>query len=530
MHRRAVSWRWPSAVTAPSQSMQFLELFVQEVSAQGTLWAFGCWLVALLVLAAAPDREGVRPRRRGASFLVLLGVALVPATVLCRSQKMSLADDLALFGSVVSGIGVVVLLGLIVFDVALARLSVGVPRIVQDVLVGVTCLLVIFSTVARAGINLTQIVATSAVLTAVIGLSLQDTLGNLVGGLALQLDRSIQVGDWVRIGEVTGRVAEIHWRYTALETRNWERVVIPNNVLTKAQVNVLGRRTGQPLQWRRWVYFNVDFRYPPSTVIDLVQNAIRDQPILNVAANPPPNCVLMDLCDSYGRYAVRYMLTDLVPDDPTDSVIRTRIYFALSRAAVPLSIPAQAVFVTQESGERSEAKRQSDAAERLRVLAQVELFRDLSTEDLESMSRSLQRSPFARGEVLTRTGSSAHHLYVIRRGRVSVRVGEGDLQTEVAQLTAGNFFGEMSLLTGEPRSATVVAIDDVECYRLDADAFRRVLERHPELANKVAAVLAERRVALLATREVMDEEKKKRLLASNSSDLVDKIRDFFRIA
>lgn len=509
--------------------MHLLELFAKEITAQGTLWAFACWLVALLVLAAAPDREGLKPRRRGATFLVLLGVALVPATVLSRSQNLSIADDLTLFGSIVSGIGVVVLLGLIVFDVALARLSVSLPRIVQDVLVGVTGLLVIFSTVSRAGINLTQIVATSAVLTAVIGLSLQDTLGNLVGGLALQLDRSIQVGDWVRIGEVTGRVAEIHWRYTALETRNWERVVIPNNVLTKAQVSVLGRRTGQPLQWRRWVYFNVDFRYPPSMVIDLVQNAIRDQPILNVAANPPPNCVLMDLCDSYGRYAVRYLLTDLVPDDPTDSVIRTRIYFALSRAAVPLSIPAQAVFVTQESGERSEAKRQSDAAERLRVLAQVELFRDLSTEDLQSLSRSLQRAPFARGEVLTRTGSTAHHLYVIRRGQVSVRVGEADLQTEVAQLSAGNFFGEMSLLTGEPRSATVVALDDVECYRLDADAFRSVLERHPELANKVATVLAERRVALLATREVMDEEKKKRLLASNSSDLVDKIRDFFRI-
>ena len=110
-------------------------------------------------------------------------------------------------------------------------------------------------------------------LTAVIGLSLQDTLGNILSGLALQTDDTIHVGDWVKVGEVTGRVVDIRWRYTAVETRNWETAIIPNSFLVKNQVLVLGRRTGQPTQLRRWVWFNVDFRFPPTEVIRAVDDA-----------------------------------------------------------------------------------------------------------------------------------------------------------------------------------------------------------------------------------------------------------------
>ena len=100
---------------------------------------------------------------------------------------------------------------------------------------------------------------TSAVITAVIALALQDTLGNVIGGLALQTDESIQVDDWIKVGDVNGRVVDIRWRYTAIETRNGETVLIPNGVLLKGQVMVLGRRQGKPRQWRRWVYFQVDY-------------------------------------------------------------------------------------------------------------------------------------------------------------------------------------------------------------------------------------------------------------------------------
>src|SRR6185436_9461244 len=143
----------------------------------------------------------------------------------------------------------------------------NVPRILQDVLVASSALVAVFMLASRAGLNLSGLIATSAVLTAVIGLAFQDTLGNLVGGLAIQLDDSVRLDDWIKVGDIVGRVSEIRWRYTAIETRNWETVVLPNSVLVKNQVMVLGRRKGEPVQLRRWIYFNVDFRYPPSEVL-----------------------------------------------------------------------------------------------------------------------------------------------------------------------------------------------------------------------------------------------------------------------
>ncbi len=97
----------------------------------------------------------------------------------------------------------------------------------------------------------------------------------MAGGLALQLDNSIEAGDWVKVGDLAGKVLEIRWRYTAVETRNWETVLVPNSVMMKNQVLVLGRRKGQPTQLRRWVYFNVDYRFQPSDVIEAVTRGAR---------------------------------------------------------------------------------------------------------------------------------------------------------------------------------------------------------------------------------------------------------------
>src|SRR5262249_38071107 len=130
--------------------------------------------------------------------------------------------------------------------------------------------------------------------TAVIGLSFQDTLGNIVGGLAVQLDNTLRVGDWIKLGDTQGRVVEIRWRYTAIETRNWETAIIPNSQLVKGQVLVLGRRSGQPVQWRRWVYFEVDLSAAPTEVIAAIESALQGTPIDNVATEPRPQCVLVE--------------------------------------------------------------------------------------------------------------------------------------------------------------------------------------------------------------------------------------------
>lgn len=487
-------------------------------------------LLAGLVVALPAIRLLGAERRRLRSvvyFGLLHWLLLVPVAVL-RATGSGFYVDLRLPCLIFEALAAVGALMLFLFTVLLPRLSLNLSRIFQDVVFGVVALAVTFSLSSRLGFNLSGVIATSAVATAVIGFALQDTFGNIAGGLAVQFDNSIRVGDWIKVGDLTGKVTDIRWRYTAIETRNWETAIVPNSVLTKNQVLVLGRRQNKPEQWRRWVWFNVDYRQSPSEVIQIVTQALRSASIERVAKDPPPNCVLMDLQEGYGRYAVRYWLTDLAVDDPTDSVVRTWIFLALKRAGISPAIPAEAVFVTQESRERSEQKTQRHLAEAAAAIAKVELFHTLSEEERMQLARSLKPAPFTRGEVITRQHAEAHWLYLLVRGDASVRVEAPDGgEVEVNQLHGGDFFGEMSLMTGAPRSATVVALTDVECYRLDRAGFEQVIQRRPEIAEHVADVLSRRRVELLATLHHLDEEAKAKRLAEDRVDLLGKVRDFF---
>ncbi len=416
-----------------------------------------------------------------------------------------------------------------VFELLLGPLRVKPPRIMRDLLLAFAYIVVAITILSR-DTDLTSIIATSAVLTAVIGLSFQDTLGNMMGGMALQMERAISVGDWIRIDNQEGMVKEIRWRHTAIETRNWDTIVIPNSALMKSHVTVLGRRTGQPRQHRQWVYFNVDFRYSPVEVIDLVETALQAEPIANIAATPPPNCVVMDFKESFCSYAVRYWLTDMAVDDPTNSVVRSRIYFVLKRAGIPLSIPAHALFVTEEDQQREQRKREQEIEMRANALKGVELFQSLTDEERRALAERLRIAPFTRGEAITRQGAEAHWLYLITKGEAEVRVSlDGNLSERLATLQAGDFFGEMGMMTGERRSATVVALSDVECYRVDKEAFHDILRRRPEIAEDVSQVLARRRSELDAAREGLNEEAKRARMRDHQGALLQRIRNFFAL-
>ncbi len=488
------------------------------------------WIVLAGVVSTVLARSGLAvERRRGAGTLVLVGLhaLLAPIAGVLRAAGATAYRDVRLPTLIFAALAVVSAAGTLLFSVILPRIRLRAPRIVQDVTIGIVSLMAVIGVASRAGFNLSSIIATSAVLTAVIGFSLQDTLGNVIGGLALQTDSSIAVGDWIKVGDLSGKVVDIRWRYTAIETRNWETVIIPNGVLVKGNVTVLGRRRGEPLQWRRWVWFNVDFRHPPADVITAVETALRATPLEHVAAEPAPNCIVMDFTESFARYAVRYWLTDLAADDPTDSRVRARIYYALERASVPLSIPAHALFVTEESPERRERKAKEDAEKKTRALGSVDLFGQLPAAERERLAETLRWAPFARGEALTRQGAQAHWLYIITEGEAVVRVRVDDEEREVAALAPGDFMGEMSLLTGAPRAATVIAKTDVACWRLDKAAFQALLERRPELAEEVAETLASRQVELESVRENLSHDAKERRKLARRGDLSDRIRGYF---
>jgi len=481
--------------------------------------------LAALVMIARPKERG---EVRTAGGLFGLSLVLLLASNACYWFGMPPAGA-AFHGAalLIGGVAVVNLLAALLFGVGVDFLRPQTPRILRDLSVAMGYIGVVFWLLSRAGVTLSSIVTTSAVITAVIAFALQDTLGNIMGGLALQLEGTIRVGDWIRVEKTEGRVIELRWRHTTIETRNWDSVVIPNSVLLKGEVTLLGRRTGEPVQHRLWVYFNVDFRVAPPEVISAVNDALQSIEIEGVATEPKPHCIAVEFKESYIQYAVRYWSTDLAQDDVTSSRVRHRILFALKRAGIAPSIPAQAVFVTEETAEHQGLHQEKEINVRVKALQGVELFHTLDQDELRMLAERLRFAPFVQGEAMTRQGAIAHSLYVITRGSGEVVITEDGLRRTVANLHSGDFFGEIALLTGERRTATVIALENTDCYRLDQEGVNEMLHSRPEIAEHISHVLARRKVELDAVRENLDADARAKMMANAQKDFFARISKFF---
>ncbi len=483
-------------------------------------------LGALLLPAGGNARTVVR---QTLVFSLLCLIGNVGAGLLAASgaaRPAALLHGLLVLGL---GIGIIRLLGLLVFRILLPRLSVTPPRILEDIVVIVGYVAWGLIQLSHAGLDLSSIVATSAVITAVVAFSMQDTLGNILGGLALQLDNSIEIGDWVKIDDVSGRVADIRWRYTAIRTRNGETVVIPNSQLMKGKVWVIGDRDSDATLWRRFIHFNVGYVAQPARVVAAVEQAVREAEIANVAKEPAPNCVMMDFGPGYGHYALRYWLTNPALDDPTDSAVRAHIYAAVKRAGWRLALPEELHHLVKENAAFRNAAKNRELQHRIDALRSIPLFVPLSDEECRHIAEHLVYAPFARGDVLTRQGAVAHWLYIIIAGEAEVvRQTPGGERLTLATLGNGDFFGEMGLLTGEPRTATVIARSDIECYRLDKSGFARIIAERPAIAEEVSSLLAARLQHNEATLQHPGQAPQSSPIGLRAA-LVGKIRSFFNL-
>jgi small-conductance mechanosensitive channel len=487
------------------------------------------WLT-LLALAFAVLLLRFRPLERSVYlntlWLYLIGVFGQAAALPLESLAPGAASGVYTIFRIVAAIALIRLAGFTFFRLLLPLIGRAMPRIVEDVVILVLYVIYGFAQLRGAGVDLSSLVTTSAILTAVIAFAMQDTLGNLLGGLSIQLDNTVQVGDWVRIDELAGQVRDIRWRSTLIETRNWETIVIPNSAIMKGRLAILGRREGQPLQWRRSLRFMVDPAVPPARVIAIVNEEMRDLPIANVAQSPAPTTVLHAFAHGNLEYELRYHLTDLLEDEMTDSMVRVHLFASLQRAGIRIAEEQRTVHAVSRDEAHADLVRKRELGRRLEMLRQVDLFTVLAEDEMNELAERLQYAPFARGDVITKQGNIAHWLYVIMFGEVEVRYEPPNAAPQtVSTLRAGQFFGEMALLTGDARSATVVAKTDVECYRLDGKSFQGLLLGRPEIAEGIARVIASRRPELEKIREVYTTQPMQ--VPTEQADLLTRIRRFF---
>ncbi|MGI8655805.1 MAG: Crp/Fnr family transcriptional regulator [Pyrinomonadaceae bacterium] len=184
---------------------------------------------------------------------------------------------------------------------------------------------------------------------------------------------------------------------------------------------------------------------------------------------------------------------------------------------------------TEDTDARRERKRHQETDKRTEALRQVEIFHTLTDDERGELATHLKIAPFVRGEAMTQQGATAHWLYILTRGEADVQVEVDGRDEKVAALGEGDFFGEMGLMTGETRQATVIASTDAECYRLDKEAFHDIVRRRPEIAEDISHVLARRRAQLDRIREHLNEEAMRQRMQHNQRDILHRIRNFFTL-
>lgn len=340
-------------------------------------------------------------------------------------------------------------------------------------------------------IDVTALLAIPAVITVVIGLALQETLGNIFSGLSLQLSQPFQPGDWVRSADKIGRVRGVGWRATTIVTRGNERVDIPNAQLAKEVLfNYASHVVADEIS------VGISYSEPPNRVREVVLGVLRDIPA--ILHHPGPDVFAWEFGDSAIRYRVKYWLSDFGEAEHVRDRVVSSLWYALRRHGIDIPFPIRTLKLSREIRVADDERQRLLMAE----LRGVDFLRELSEDEMRILSYAACVRQFGAGELLVRQGDIGDSLYIIRRGVVDVSAAGADGHSvHLTELTRAAFFGEMGLMTGEPRNATIRARGDVEVIEMPREGFIELFKAHPEAAAKMSEVIAAR---MSQRRELLD--------------------------
>jgi small-conductance mechanosensitive channel/CRP-like cAMP-binding protein len=392
-------------------------------------------------------------------------------------------------------------LGVCIVDGLLRRLAgahhaPAAPRLVSDLA------RVIFfglAGVAVAGFVLdlpvTGLLATSGVLIAVLGFALRGVLSDVFSGIALNVEHPYRIGDWLQIGggagspPVTGRVIEVNWRSTRLMTNDSTTVVMPNGLIAASRF--VNYSMPEPC-YRASLRVHLDPAIPVERARRILTTALLsvDHLLADQTSNAHPSDVVVEGTDEAG---VSYLLRFWVPDYGSEILCRNAVATAmlntLHHAGLAVAAPRLSLVSLRHANDDAEG---NDLCGRM--LRTIDLFQAFTLTELDDLASRMMRRCIPSGTTVFHQGDPGASLFLLTEGVLEVRASIEPAAAPMIldRMRPGDIFGEMALLTGEPRSATVVALCEAIVFELSDEHLRPMLHDRAELAERLSDLMASR--------------------------------------
>jgi len=383
-------------------------------------------------------------------------------------------------------------------------------KIFIDIVKGLIFFIGLIFLLKTNGVSVNSIFTTSAVLTAVIGLALQNTLSDIVAGVILSTEDTIKINNWIKYNDKIGRVVLFSWRYTKIITLENEHYIIPNKDLASNTIKIL---SSENFKHYTIIPFGVTYNNIPNRVIDVVENATRN--IKNVIDR---EVYFVKYGDFAIEFEIRLRVIDAYKYYQTRSNVLTKVFYALEREGMEIPIPRYDLF-------RRDYKRISDEDNYNEIKSffkKIDFLQILKEEELDIVINVTKYERYANHEYILRQDEANDKFFYIKTGVVNIIVNDN----QVAKLKTGNFFGEISLMTGEKTSATVEADGDVELYVIESKDLSGILKNNKKLVDKISEVITERK---LQNEKIKTTKKLKKELDKEKTNLKNKIINFFSI-
>jgi len=373
------------------------------------------------------------------------------------------------------------------------------PKVLHGFILFALYLAIVFGILrGYLGFNITPFLATSAILTMILGLAFQGVLSNIVSGMSFHFTKSLKRGDWIRSGETEGLVIETNWRETRIFDLKSNIVIIPNDqIATKTLTNFTmpDKRTALTLSVK------AGYESPPADVLDALKEAAGDVP--EVLDTPPPEAYITAYDDLGIAYTLKFWISNFRRKYPISGEVGRLVWYKFNRRGISIPIPVGEtlgrVLGTVSQNEKTKAER--DLNKTADDLLRSKFLRDdkgeaiVPTEELRRLASSLKRHRYSEGEILFKQGDKGDFCYIVSRGAIKGRIvyqEAGKTYPVEFTLGPGDIFGEMSLLTGMPRTATGIVTEEAELLEIGAQDFAGLLQRNPALAETIASLISRR--------------------------------------